>query len=134
MNIEEILRTTHTIALVGASEKSDRPSYRVMAYLLQQGYEVIPVSPKLAGQELLGQRVYATLADIPQRIDMVDVFRNAEAALGVAHEAITVGAKTLWLQIGVINELAARVAKEAGLNVVMDKCPAIEIPRLGLGK
>jgi len=133
-DIAGILQSTQTIALVGASDKPDRPSYRVMKYLLEQGYHVIPVSPKVAGTTLLGQQGYATLADVPEKIDMVDVFRNAEAAWTVAQDAIAVGAKTLWLQLGVINEQAAVLAREAGLNVVMDRCPAIEIPRLGLAK
>ncbi|RLM30578.1 CoA-binding protein [Brenneria salicis] len=132
--IETVLKTVKTIALVGASEKTTRPSYGVMAYLLEQGYDVIPVSPKLAGQELLGQQVYASLKDIPQRIDMVDLFRQPEAAYEIAQQAIAIGAQVLWLQIGVINEPAAILAREAGLAVVMDRCPKIEIPRLRLEK
>ena len=111
-----------------------RERYRVMKYLLDQGYHVIPVSPKVAGKMLLGQQGYATLADVPEKVDMVDVFRNSEAAWGVAQEAIAIGAKTLWMQLGVINEQAAVLARDAGLTVVMDRCPAIEIPRLGLAK
>lgn len=132
--IKSILQQVKHIALVGASDKPHRASYGVMAYLLEQGYQVTPVSPKLAGQDLLGQKVYATLAEIPHPIDMVDVFRNSEAAYGVAEEAIAVNAKVLWLQLGVINEQAEKLATEAGLQVVMDRCPKIDIPRLGLEK
>lgn len=133
-SIAEILTTTHTIALVGASDNPERPSYRVMAWLLEQGYHVIPVSPKVAGKTLLDQQGYATLGEIREKVDMVDVFRNSDAVWRIAKEAIAIGAKTLWMQLGVINEQAAALARDAGLNVVMDKCPAIEIPRLGLTK
>lgn len=130
--IRDVLTRTQRIALVGASDRPDRPSYGVMKYLLDQGYEVIPVSPKLAGQTLLGQQAYASLAEVPGEIDMVDVFRNSEAAWGVAQEAIAAGAKTLWLQLGVINEQAAVLAQDAGMTVIMDRCPKIEITRLGI--
>ncbi|WP_233958283.1 CoA-binding protein [Pectobacterium versatile] len=133
-DIESVLKTVKTIALVGARDNPSRPSYGVMAYLLKQGYEVIPVSPKLAGQTLLGQKGYASLADVPKPVDMVDVFRQPEAAYEIAKEAIAIGATVLWLQIGVINEQAAILAHDAGLKVVMDRCPKIEIPRLGLEK
>ena len=132
--IREVLQSTRTIALVGASHKPERPSYRVMAYLLEQGYHVIPVNPGLAGQQILGQEVKRTLAEIDEPVDMVDVFRSADAAYEIAGEAIAIGAKSLWLQLGVINEEAAALAQAAGLKVVMDHCPKIEIPRLGLEK
>ena len=134
--IKKILQETQLIALVGASEKPSRDAFHVMAYLQEQGYRVIPVNPGLAGKQIHGETVYARLGDIPQGetgvIDMVDVFRNSEAALGVAEEAIAIGAKTVWMQLGVVNETAAAKARAAGLQVVMNRCPAIEIPRLGL--
>lgn len=133
--IKKILRETKLIALVGASEKPSRDAHHVMAFLQEAGYRVIPVNPGLAGKKIHGETVYGQLADIPQQetgtIDMVDVFRNSEAALGVTEQAIAIGAKTVWMQLGVINEVAAAKARQAGLQVVMDRCPAIEIPRLG---
>lgn len=130
----DILTNIKFIALVGASDNVERPSYKVMQYLINQGYNVTPVSPKLAGKKLLGQKVYAQLADIPYPIDMVDVFRNSAAALEVTQQAIAIDAKVLWLQLGVINEEAKKIAERAGLAVVMNACPKIEIPRLGLEK
>lgn len=129
-----ILKEVKTIALVGASDNPERDSYIVMNFLLTQGYEVIPVNPKLAGQTLLGQQVFAELSDIPQSVDMVDVFRNSDAAYSIAEQAIAIGAKVLWLQIGVINPQAQALAQQAGLRTVMDLCPKIEIKRLGIMK
>ncbi|MCF8469828.1 MAG: CoA-binding protein [Parvibaculum sp.] len=131
-DIEHILKTSKVIALVGASANPQRDSHTVMRYLQSKGYRVIPVNPGLAGQTLNGETVYATLGDIPEKIDMVDVFRNSDAAGAVADEAIEVGAKYIWMQLGVIDEAAAARARAAGLGVVMDRCPKIEIPKLGL--
>ncbi|WP_242140179.1 MULTISPECIES: CoA-binding protein [unclassified Sphingomonas] len=128
--IATLLRETRTIALVGASDRADRPSHRVMRSLQAHGYRVIPVNPQLAGTEINGMPVVAALADIAGAIDLVDVFRNSAAAGPVVDAAIAVGAKAVWLQLGVINPEAAARAEAAGLQVVMDRCPAIDIPRL----
>lgn len=128
--IREILRESKVIAMVGASSNWNRPSYFAMKYLQRKGFRVIPVNPREAGNQILGETVYATLADIPESIDMVDVFRNSEAAGAVADDAIAVGAKTLWMQLGVRNDEAATRAEAAGLKVVMNRCPKIEFGRL----
>ncbi|WP_413730708.1 CoA-binding protein [Sodalis sp. RH22] len=133
-DIADILTSVKTIALVGASDNPARASHGVMAYLLQQGYQVFPVNPALAGGEILGQKVFGSLAEIPVKVDMVDVFRRSEAVYDLTQEAIAIDAKVLWMQLGVINEQAAVLAKNVGMKVVMDRCPKIEIPRLGLTK
>ena len=131
--VAEILRRTWRIALVGASARPERPSHGVMRFLLAHGWEVTPVNPRLAGQSLLGQRVVASLAEaVP--LDMVDVFRASEHAGEVMDEAMRLGARTVWLQLDVIDHAAAERARTAGLNVVMDRCPAIEAPRLGVAR
>ncbi|NQV81471.1 MAG: CoA-binding protein [Alphaproteobacteria bacterium] len=128
--IRAILRETKIIAMVGASSNWNRPSYFAMKYLQRKGFRVIPVNPREAGNEILGETVYASLADVPDKIDMVDVFRNSEAAGPVADEAVAVGAKILWMQLGVRNDAAAARAEAAGLKVVMNRCPKIEFGRL----
>jgi predicted CoA-binding protein len=131
-DIAHLLSRVRFIALVGASDRPGRASNGVMRFLQTHGYRVFPVNPQLAGQVIHGEPVYASLADIEEPIDMVDIFRRPQAAGEAVDEAIAIGAKSVWLQLGVINQEAARRAEEAGLEVVMDRCPAIDIPRLNV--
>ncbi|MCA3561291.1 MAG: CoA-binding protein [Aestuariivirga sp.] len=130
--IRSILQSVKTIALVGASANEVRPSYFVMKYLMDKGYEVIPVNPGLAGQQILGQTVYAALKDIPKPVDMVDIFRNSEAAGPITGEALALDPKpgVIWMQLSVRNDGAAARAEAAGLRVVMNRCPKMEYGKL----
>lgn len=128
--IRGILRRVNVIAMVGASANWNRPSYFAMKYLQQKGYRVIPVNPKEAGNEILGEKAYAALADIPVKVDMVDCFRASHAIPPIAEDAIRIGAKVLWMQLGVRHDEAAKTAEAAGLQVVMNRCPKIEFGRL----
>lgn len=132
--VKRVLETARTFAVVGASSNPARPSYGVMRFLLSRGFDVVPVNPGLAGQQLLGQTVYATLADVPGPIDVVDIFRNSDAALEVTRAALAererLRLKAVWMQLGVINHSAAVEAEAAGVEVVMDRCPHIELARI----
>ncbi len=132
--LKEILRDTATIAMVGASASWNRPSSFAMKYLQGKGYRVIPVNPRSAGDTILGETAYASLADVPGRVDMVDIFRSSEAAGAITDEAIALaaekGIKVVWMQLGVRNDEAARRATDAGLTVIMNRCPKIEYGRL----
>jgi|SRR5579859_1305416 len=130
--IRDILTSVKTIAVVGFSANPSRPSHGVAQFLKRKGFRVIPVNPGLAGQTFLGETVYASLKDIPDPIDMVDVFRASEFVAEVMEEAIAIKAKVVWTQLDVIDQTAAAKGRAAGLKVVMDRCPAIEMPRLGL--
>ena len=131
-DIADLLSSARTIAMVGASDRPGRASYGVMKFLQNHGYRVIPVNPQITGEHVHGEYVWRELAQIGEPIDIVDIFRRPLAAGEAVDEAIAVGAKAVWMQLGVINEEAAKRAEEAGLKVVMDRCPAIEFPRLGL--
>ena len=132
--IKSILRSVKTIVMVGASGNDIRPSYFAMMYLLNKGYKIIPVNPSLAGKEILGQKVYASLKDVADAgigpVDMVDIFRESKYAPGIAREVVAekdrLGVKVLWMQLGVISEEAEKIGKDAGLTVVMNRCPKIE--------
>ncbi len=128
--IRQLLEETRTIAVVGASDRPDRPSYGVMQVLQDWGYRVLPVNPQITGEHVHGEYVWRELAQIGEPIDLVDIFRRPQAAGEAVDEAIAVGAKAVWMQIGVINEEAAARAEAAGLKVVMDRCPKIEIAQL----
>ena len=127
-----LLEGVRTIAVLGASPRRERPSHRVMAYLQRHGYRAIPVNPNAAGDTINGERCYAALAEVPEPIDMVDVFRRSEFAGDAVDQAIAVAAKVVWMQLGVRDDAAGARAEAHGLRVVMNRCPAIEIPRLGL--
>jgi predicted CoA-binding protein len=131
--IAELLASTRTIAMIGASDRPDRPSYGVMKFLQDRGYRVLPVNPQITGEHVHGEYVWRDLSQIGEPIDLVDIFRRPQAAGEAVDEAIAAGAKAVWMQIGVINEDAAARAEAAGLKVVMNRCPKIEIPRLGVG-
>ena len=130
--IRGILNTVKTIAMVGASEKQNRPSYFVFKYLLERGYNMIPINPGRAGNDLLGRRIYARLADVPEPIDMVDIFRSSQYALPIVQEALALKPRpqVIWMQLGIRNDEAAALAEANGLKVVMNRCPKIEYGRL----
>jgi len=127
--IKEILKEVKTIAVVGASGDQDRDSYKVMEALIQHGYQIFPINPNEEGNLILGQLCYADLGSVSGKIDMVDVFRAEDAVIGVTKEAIKIGAKVLWTQLDIINEEAAELAKKAGLKVIMNRCPKIELAK-----
>ena len=133
-DIKALLEGARVIAMVGASDRPARPSYGVMATLQRHGYRVIPVNPQITGEHIHGEYVFRELSQIGDPIDIVDIFRRPQAAGEAVDEAIAAGAKAVWLQLGVINAEAAARAEAAGLKVVMDRCPAIDIPRLGVAR
>lgn len=133
-DIKTLLEGARTIAMIGASDRPDRPSYGVMAKLQAHSYRVIPVNPQITGEHIHGEFVFRDLSQLGDPIDIVDIFRNSAAAGDAVDQAIAAGAKAVWMQLGVVNQEAAARAEAAGLQVVMDRCPAIDIPRLGVAK
>jgi predicted CoA-binding protein len=133
-DIKALLESARTIAMIGASDRPHRPSYGVMAKLQAHGYRVIPVNPQITGEHVHGEFVFRDLSQLGDPIDIVDIFRNSAAAGDAVDQAIAAGAKAVWMQLGVVNDEAAARAEAAGLKVVMDRCPAIDIPRLGVAK
>ena len=127
--IKEVLREVKSIAVVGASANRKRDSHKVMESLIQHGYQIFPINPNEQGNRILGQLCYSNLSSVPEKIDMVDVFRAKDAVVGVTEEAILIGAKVLWTQLGIINEEASELAKSTGLKVIMNRCPKIELEK-----
>lgn len=130
--LRRILTSVRVIAMVGASPNPGRPSHEVMQYLQMKGFRVIPVNPRAAGEDLLGERIYPELKGIPSPIDMVDIFRDPRFVEPIVQDAIAIGARVVWMQLGVCNEAAAAAAEAAGLEVVMNRCPRIEFERLAI--
>lgn len=130
MGIRGLLESAKAIAVVGLSEKPERDSYRVASYLLEQGYTIIPVNPGI--REWKGIKAYASLSDVPAQVDIVDIFRRSEHVPDIVDEAIGIGAKAVWMQLGIVNEGAAEKARKAGLEVVMDRCIKVEHSSLGI--
>ena len=128
--IKEVLREVKTVAVVGASSNHERDSYKVMQSLIEHGYQIFPINPNEQGNFILNQLCYSDLSSVPKKIDMVDVFRAKDAVIGVTKEAIQIGAKVLWTQLGIINEEASELGKDAGLKVIMNRCPKIELEKL----
>ena len=132
--IDDILNTVKTIAVVGASPNPDRVSYQIMVMLMEHGYDVIPINPRPGLEEIAGVKVFPDLGAVDRAVDMVDVFRKPEHLMAVASDAIAIKAKVLWGQLGVVDEEAARLARDAGIKVVMDRCPKIELDRIKLDR
>ena len=127
--IKEVLKEVKTIAVVGASSNHERDSYKVMESLIKNGYQIFPVNPNEQGNLILGHLCYSDLSSVPEKIDMVDVFRAKDAVIGITKEAIQIGAKVLWTQLNIVNEEASELAQYAGLKVVMNRCPKIELEK-----
>jgi predicted CoA-binding protein len=128
-NIKEILKNIHTIAVVGASDKPERDSFKVMQFLIERGYKVFPINPNLQGKIILNQKCLSSLNMVDKKIDMVEIFRQKNAVMEITKEAIDIGAKVLWTQLNVVDYEAAEIAEKAGLKVIMNRCPKIELTK-----
>ena len=128
-NIKEILKNIHTIAVVGASDKPERDSFKVMQFLIERGYKVFPINPNLQGKIILNQKCLSSLNMVDKKIDMVEIFRQKNAVMEITKEAIDIGAKVLWTQLNIVDHEAAEIAEKAGLKVIMNRCPKIELSK-----